>query len=108
MIRFLLGVLILLALAAPAQAQRACDQFTAFEHINATGPVEIVPANPSQRIYLCGFSIIQKGNTLDFTILLGHGTNCDTDTITLATLQFPNDVAFNNRIQTVGPTSDYG
>jgi hypothetical protein len=106
--RFALGLLLLLMLVAPAQAQRACDHFTAFQHSAPTGPVEIVPADLSLRVYFCGFLLTQIGPTLDFSILVGHGINCGTDTINLVTLSLPNDVVLVNRIPTVGPTADYG
>lgn len=108
MIRFVLGILILLALAIPAEAQHSCDRLSFFHHVNATGPIEIIPADPTKRIYFCGFMLTQKGNTLDFEILLGHGTNCDTDTQSMMFLELPNDFALTNRIEQVGPVTEYG
>jgi len=103
-----LGLLALMFLALPAQAQSPCDQATSFSHINATGPVEIAPPVASKRVYLCGMFIVQKGNTLDLNVLVGHGTNCADDQRQVMRLEFPNDVAVSNRIERVGPVSDAG
>ena len=108
MIRLLIGILILLAFAIPAEAQRACDQVTSFFHTAPTGPVQIVPPNPSQRVYFCGFVISQRGQSLDFHVTLGQGTNCQNNPTEIVNLVFPSDVVLSNRIGTVGPSGDYG
>jgi hypothetical protein len=101
--------LAILWLTSNAAAQtRPCDRFTPFQHTVATGPVEIAPPIANQRIYFCGFALIEKGTTLDFVAMTGTGTNCGTDTIEMFRLELPNDLAFVNRIEMVGPSGDFG
>ena len=76
-----LTLIVLLGLCGNAHGQRACDQVEGFKHLVATGPVELVAAKEGQRIYFCGFTISQKGTTLDLLIMLGKGTNCGIDTV---------------------------
>lgn len=108
MTRLALALFMLLVCIVPAQAQRPCDKFAAFTHDVATGPVEIVPADTQKRIYFCGFVLTQRGNTLDFRAMLGRGVNCATDTIQLLNLELPSDLVLVNRIESAGPSSDYG
>jgi hypothetical protein len=102
-------VLALLLWPAIAHAQRACDRIAPFKHINATGPIELVPAVPGQRVYYCGFTILQKGNTLDLIITVGQGTNCGMNTVQFTPqMELPNDFALSSRTETVGPYTEPG
>jgi hypothetical protein len=104
-------ILLAFLLCAPgAHAQtRPCEHATGFKHLIPTGPVEIVPAIAGQRIYYCGFTILQKGNTLDLIVMAGQGTNCDTNTVQLTPqLELPNDFALSNRVESVGPATEPG
>jgi len=103
-----LAMLCALGAVRPATAQGIiCNQGSSFHHNNATGPVEIAPAQDGQRIILCGFIVVQKGNTLDLHVLIGQGTNCDTNQRELFYLQFPNDVAFANRGSDIFQPGDF-
>jgi hypothetical protein len=109
MVRLLLAGLLLVLLVAPAQAQdkHGCDNQTFFSHSVATGPIEIVPAS-DKRVYMCGFFFSQKGNTLDFSVLSGQGTNCAINQTQVFYLTLPNDAVISNRVDTVGPAvADY-
>jgi len=99
-----------LLFAPPAWAQgRPCDQVTPFQHATPTGPVEIVPGIANQRIYFCGFSIAEKGPTLDLKIWSGGGVLCAIGSKDLSPQwSFPNDFALVNRIEHVGPFSNVG
>jgi len=112
MMRLILIVILFVLLAAPgahAQGTRPCDHMTGFKHLVPTGPVEIVPAVPGQRIYTCGFTVTQKGNTLDLIVMAGQGTNCDTNTVQITPqMELPNDVAMSTLIGTVGPSTEIG
>jgi|SRR6516164_2905925 hypothetical protein len=106
-----IAALFLLLFTAPAMAQaRQCDQAVGFQHATATGPVEIVPGIAGQRIYPCGFSLMERGAALSFRIFGAQpGTNCTVEGTTFTpTLDVPNDVQFNNRVATVGPASAEG
>jgi hypothetical protein len=100
--------LLFLGMIAPAEAQNPCNQFTRFNHAGPTGPIEVAKGDPAKRIYFCGFLLAQKGNTLDFHLLIGQGTNCSENPQQLVYLQLPNDVQLSNRIEHVGPSGDYG
>lgn len=107
--RFVLGLGLLFLLAAPAQAQKPCDKVVGFSHTKAVGPVELVAAVAEQRIYFCGFTIIQKGNTLDLIIMVGEGKNCETNRVPLTPqLELPNNSALSSRQDTVTISSDPG
>ncbi len=109
MIRIILAAILLVGLCGTAEAQRACDKTTSFKHINATGPIEVVPAVADKRIYFCGFTITQKGNTLDMIVMVGQGVNCATNTVAITPqMEFPNDFALTTRAETVGPNSPPG
>ena len=104
-----LVLFLFLGLCGDAYGQKACDRMASFQHIVATGPIEVVPAKEGQRIYYCGFTIMQKGNTLDFIITIGQGTNCNTNTLQMTPqLQLPSDFALSTRQETVGPYSEPG
>ena len=110
--RSLACLFVLLCVCGSAHGQyttHTCDRVVGFKHINATGPVEVVPAVTGQRIYFCGAAIIQKGNTLSLQIMTGTGTNCSTNTVLQTpVLEFPNDVAVVTHQDFVGIASDPG
>lgn len=107
--RFVLGLGLLCLLAAPAQAQKPCDRVVGFSHTKAVGPITLVPAVPDQRIYFCGFTITQKGNTLDLIIMVGEGKDCETSRVPLTPqLELPNNAALSSRQETVTISSDPG
>lgn len=98
-----------LGLSGNATAQHACDKVASFKHLIPTGPEELVRAVPGQRVYFCGFTITQKGNTLDLVIMYGQGTNCDTNMVAVTPqLELPNDLAISSRQENVGPSSEAG
>lgn len=106
--RWILTLVFLLLTTSLAAAQARCDKYTAFQHINATGPVEVAVGKENQRVYVCGYMLVQKGNTLDFTLLTGKGPNCTLERKNVYTLELPNDLALVNRIETVGPVGEPG
>lgn len=108
MTRLLLALGLLFALSFPAQAQRACDQATPFQHATATARTALIPGVAGQRIYYCGFMIAQKGQALDLQITYGTGVNCGTNTHGSLVYSLPNDFALVNRIENVGPHTDLG
>jgi hypothetical protein len=107
---FGLAIIVLLALMSGARAEgHACDKMAVFKHTAATGPVELVPAVPNQRVYYCGFTITAKGPTLDLVLTTGTGTNCATNTVPLTPqMEFPNDFALSSRQESVGPYAEPG
>jgi len=103
------AVALLILFAVPAQAQRQCDRIVSFVHSTATGPVIVVPGVDGKRIYTCGFSLAEKGPTLDIQIFTGAGPACAIGRLDQTPIfSFPNDATFNNRVDTVGPHSEYG
>jgi len=107
---FGLAIIVLLALMSGANAQaHVCDKMATFSHAVPTGPVELVPAVPNQRVYYCGFTITAKGNTLDLILSTGTGTNCATNNTPLTPqMVFPNDFALSSRQDSVGPYAEPG
>jgi hypothetical protein len=106
-----LSMALLLILVAPISAQaqtRPCTNAVAFKHAAPTGPIEIVAGKSNERVYYCGFVLVERGTTLDFIMLTGTGTNCGTNTINLLSLELPSDVALVNRVESVGPASEIG
>jgi hypothetical protein len=108
MVRLLAGLLLaLLVVPAQAQERRGCDNQYFFNHSAATGPIEVVPAS-DQRVYMCGFFFSEKGNTLDFVVLTGQGTNCAVNQTQVFYLSLPNNAVISNRVDTVGQAvADY-
>lgn len=78
----LLGIVLGSLLASPAAAQKTCDKFRSAITTTQLGPVERVPAAGSNRIYLCGYALWPNppGQTLEFQITSGTGTNCAANT----------------------------
>ena len=108
------GLLILFALVVPAKAQtKPCSDVSWFQHLEATGPVEIVPGKTDQRVYPCGFVLAQKGNTLDFQMWVAPMGTCDvgptqSGNVLTPKMSLPTDVQLVNRIENVGPVAPAG
>jgi len=95
--------------AQPAHAQKTCSQASVFDHAAATGPVELVKGVANQRVYLCGFFLSKKGQTLDLQIWSGDPNTCSGATRDFTPhLTFPNDLAVSNRLDMVGVHSEIG
>jgi hypothetical protein len=71
-----------------AWAQRTCDQYrAAITSIPVATPTERVPGVANKRIYLCGYIIMPDsaaaGQSVEFELTSGTGTNCATNKITM-------------------------
>ena len=112
MIRLLLALATLIVLTAPvaAQSTRPCQFATPFQHLTATGPVEIVPGKPDMRVYSCGFVIAQRGQSLDFRYWSAKsGTGCAEEVVGLTPVfSLPSDLVMVNRLENVGPSTPPG
>jgi hypothetical protein len=103
-----LTAIALLCLCGSAYGQevsRSCDKSASFKHVLPTGPVELIPAVPGQAIYFCGFTIVQKGQTLDMILFMGDpNSNCATNSVQLTPqLSLPADFALSTRVATAPP-----
>jgi hypothetical protein len=104
MVRALALLLCLCGSAYGQEVSRGCDKAVGFKHVVATGPVELIPAVPGQSIYFCGFTIVQKGNTLDLIVMIGQGQNCATNRKDLTPqMSLPADFALSTRIPASPP-----
>lgn len=105
-------IALLLCFGGSAFAQpvpRPCDKMVPFSYDGPTTVREIVPAVAGARIYFCGFTLLQKGNTLDFRITIGKGTACGTDTQYMTPqLQLPSDVQITTRAEMVAQSTEPG
>lgn len=70
---------LLILACEPVQAQRACDHATGTSMTGAAGPTQFVPPVAGQRVYVCGYVLTGDGQTLDFQLWSGTGTDCATD-----------------------------
>lgn len=111
-IRLALAAAMFLALIpeAAAQTTRSCQRATPFQHLTATGPVEIVPGKPDARTYSCGFVLAQRGQSLDFQYWSAKAGTACAEEITALTPVFslPADFVMVNRLENVGPASPPG
>jgi hypothetical protein len=91
----------LLLPALPAAAQRACDQFRS-NTTTAPQPItEMISGQLGKRVYLCGWVLINSGQSISFTLYTGTGVNCaDNQTVLLNTLSMPPNTVLANRIAT--------
>jgi hypothetical protein len=93
--------LALVLLAVPAAAQRACDQFRSTTTIAPQSITETIAAVDGQRVYLCGFTIINTGAGLTVSLFSGTGINCNANQAALvAPITLPNNSVLVNRIAT--------
>jgi hypothetical protein len=97
--RALLIALVLIVAAIPAAAQKACDQFRSATTTAPQSITETIPGIDGQRIYLCGFTIINTGSGLTVSLFSGTGTNCNANqTVLVAPITLPNNSMLVNRI----------
>ena len=71
-----------------AWAQRTCDQYrAAITSVPIAAPVERVPGVAGKRIYLCGYILMPSspaaGQSIEFELTTGTGTNCATNKTTM-------------------------
>jgi hypothetical protein len=108
----IMTALALLLLCGSAHAQdlsRPCDKSAFFNHSVPTGPVNLVLGVEGQRVYLCGFTIMQKGNTLDFILSVGQGVNCADNNVQITPqFELPADFALTTRINAGQPLPGVG
>lgn len=96
--------LCLCASAYGQEVSRPCNKAATFKHDLATGPIEIIPAQAGKRIYYCGFTAIQRGQTLDLIIMAGQGVNCAVNTAPITPqFEFPADTVFSTRSENGQP-----
>jgi hypothetical protein len=93
----------------PAAARTApCDKTASFAYAAPTLDV-LVSGVAGQRIYPCGFTVMQKGPALDFQLSTGTGPSCSLAKNNITPVySVPNDFAVVSRIERVGPSSAVG
>lgn len=104
--RILMSVLTLFALCFGAQAQetmRPCNKAFTFNHTVATMAVAVAGVE-GKRIYYCGFTIMQRGPTLDMIVAIGKGADCSQSKISVTPqFELPADFALSSRVEQAPP-----
>lgn len=81
--RFLLGIALLFAIAAPAHAQVYCDQ-TALYDASTNGATQVIAApGVNARIWICGYVVFTGSSATNVGLVYGTGTNCATGQVKL-------------------------
>jgi hypothetical protein len=84
------GLVALALLLAPhparAQGALACNQASLIHSVAATSSTQFIAGSPSQRIGLCGYTMVASGMTASLQLVTGTGTNCGGATASVSPL----------------------